>query len=183
MSTQYRSHLRNLVIASAGVITALGLFSTHSQAARIWLPTADNPYCDVTTYRLRDVPEQAMSMLDANGKPAIVVSGVTLAERPSYGKFLMAHECCHHKLGHVDKYREVLGHVGPQPFFYIAPALRQMELDADCCAVKLLKERRETDSIMSAEGAMAAFGDKPTGAYYPTGTERVENIEKCAGED
>ena len=32
-------------------------------------------------------------------------------------------------------------------FFYIAPQLKQMELDADCCAVKLLKSLHETDSI------------------------------------
>ena len=39
------------------------------------MPKADNPYCDVTTYTLRDVPEQAMSMLDSNGTPVIVVNG------------------------------------------------------------------------------------------------------------
>jgi hypothetical protein len=27
---------------------------------------------------------------------------------------------------------------------------------------------------------MLQFGGKPTGAYYPTGVERAENIAKCA---
>jgi hypothetical protein len=27
---------------------------------------------------------------------------------------------------------------------------------------------------------MVEFGAAPTGAYYPTGTERVDNIDKCA---
>jgi hypothetical protein len=27
---------------------------------------------------------------------------------------------------------------------------------------------------------MLQFGNKPTGAYYPTGVERAENISKCA---
>ena len=49
-----------LVAALAG----LGLFCGSSEAARMWMPKADNPYCDVTTYTLRDVPEQAMSMLE-----------------------------------------------------------------------------------------------------------------------
>ncbi|HXG79816.1 MAG TPA: hypothetical protein VNJ31_10830 [Methyloceanibacter sp.] len=169
--------LRDLA-ATALIIIWLALGS--AEAGRLWLPQTENPYCDVSTYLLRDVPEQAMSMLDTSGKPAIVVNRLTLTEQPSYGKFLMAHECCHHKLGHVGRYREGLGHVGPQPFFYIAPVLRQMELEADCCAVKLLKERQEIDSIESAESAMAIFGDKPTGAYYPTGNERVQNIAKCA---
>jgi hypothetical protein len=164
-------------------LTLLGLLCGSSQAARMWLPKAVNPYCDVSTYTLRDVAEQAMSMLDSNGKPVIVVNGLTLAENPSYGRFLMAHECCHHTLGHVARYREGFGHVGPQPFFYIAPQLKQMELDADCCAVRMLKFKHETDSIEAAEQAMVDFGETPTGAYYPTGNERADNIAKCAAQD
>jgi hypothetical protein len=167
-------------LAAALAVAAAWLASGSADAARMWLPKAANPYCDVTTYMARELPEQAMSLLDRNGKPVIVMSGATLAEEPAYGRFLMAHECCHHSLGHVGRYREGLGHVGPQPFFYIAPALRQMELDADCCAVKMLRERHEADSISSAERAMQAFGEEPTGAYYPTGSERAENIVKCA---
>jgi hypothetical protein len=175
--------LRKMALASAVLATAsLGLFG-RSDAARMWLPKTDNPYCDVTTYVARELPEQAMSILDSNRKPIIVMSGTTLAAEPSYGRFLMAHECCHHSLGHVGRYREGLGHVGPQPFFYIKPALRQMELDADCCAVKMLRERQEAGGISSAEQAMQAFGEEPTGAYYPTGTERAGNIAKCASED
>lgn len=164
-------------------IAGLGLFCGSAQAARMWLPKTDNPYCDVTTYKLRDLPEQAMSMLDSNGKPVIVVSGLTLADNPSYGRFLMAHECCHHSLGHIRRYQEGLGHVGPQPFFYIAPALKQMELEADCCAVKMLRQKRENDSIASAGEAMMSFGSMPTGAHYPTGIERAENIADCEAEE
>jgi hypothetical protein len=172
-----------LPVVVAVVIASLGLFCGSSQAARMWLPKTDNPYCDVSTYTLRDVPEQAMSMLDSNGHPVIVVNTRTLLDQPAYGRFLMAHECCHHTLGHVDRYREGFGHVGPQPFFYIAPALKQMELDADCCAVRVLKFKHETDSIEAAEEAMIGFGDTPTGAYYPTGDERADNIAKCAAAD
>ena len=172
-----------LPVVVAVAIAILGLFCDGSHAARMWLPKTDNPYCDVSTYMLRDVPEQAMSMLDSNGRPVIVVNGRTLADQPAYGRFLMAHECCHHTLGHVGRYREGFGHVGPQPFFYIAPALKQMELDADCCAVRMLKFKHETDSIEAAEEAMVNFGASPTGAYYPTGDERADNIAKCAAED
>ena len=168
-----------VALAMAGV----WLSSGSADAARMWLPKANNPYCDITTYMARELPEQAMSMLDRNGKPVIVMSAATLAAEPAYGGFLMAHECCHHSLGHVGRYREGLGHVGPQPFFYIKPALRQMELDADCCAVKMLRERQQAESISSAAQAMQVFGDAPTGAYYPTGLERAENIAKCASED
>jgi hypothetical protein len=49
--------------------------------------------------------------------------------------------------------------------------------------VKLLKQKQERDSIVSAEEAMAAFGAQPTGAHYPTGTARVDNIVKCEAGD
>jgi hypothetical protein len=30
---------------------------------------------------------------------------------------------------------------------------------------------------------MVSYGAAPTGAYYPTGDERADNIAKCAAED
>lgn len=171
-----------LPVVALAAIAGLGLSCGSAQAGR-FLPTVENPYCPITTYTLRDVAEQASSMTDRSGRPVIVVNLRTLREHPSYGKFLMAHECCHHTLGHVGKFRDRLGGVGPQAFFYIAPALKQMELEADCCAVKLLRERHEADSIEAARSTMVAFGAKPTGAYYPTGDERAANIVVCGSQD
>ncbi len=169
-------------ILALAAIAVLVLTYGGAHAGR-GLPTIDNPYCDVTTYTLRDLPEQAMSTLNSNGRPVIVVSSTLLEQTPAYGRFLLAHECCHHTLGHVQRYHEELGHLGPQPFFYIAPQLKQMELDADCCAVKMLKSMHETDSIEAARQAMARFAAQPTGAYYPTGIDRVDNIDKCAAQN
>jgi hypothetical protein len=171
-----------LPIVAMAAIASLGLFCGSSQAGR-WLPTTENPYCAVTTYTLRDIPEQASSMLDSNGQPVIVVNLRTLRDEPSYGRFLLAHECCHHTLEHVGRYRQELGHVGPQPFFYIAPELKKMELEADCCAVKLLREKHDVESIEAARSTMVRFGKEPTGAYYPTGFERADNIDDCAARD
>jgi hypothetical protein len=168
-----------VVLAALG---GLGLFCDDAQAGR-WLPTIENPYCPITTYMLRDVPEQAVSTKDPRGRPVIVVSRRTFRDRPSYGKFLMAHECCHHTLGHVGKFRKGLGGQGPQPFFYIAPELKRMELEADCCAIKLLRDRQEADGIEAARSSMVTFGKDPTGAYHPTGYERAANILLCAAPD
>ena len=55
-------------------------------------------------------------------------------------------------------YREEFGHVGPQPFFYIAPQLKQMKLDADCCAVRMLNLVHEADSIDAGRQTMLGFG-------------------------
>jgi hypothetical protein len=180
-----RNEGRAMRLSLVAVLAAAGfaLYCGGAGAGRLWMPKADNPYCDVATYTLRDVPEQAMSMNDLKGKPVIVVSGYALADKPAYGRFLLAHECCHHSLGHVARFSKRLGQVGPQPFFYLAPALKQMELDADCCAIKMLRARHDSDSINSAEEEMRVFGSAPTGAYYPTGTERADNMAACAASD
>lgn len=167
------------VIVIAMAVAGLGLVCGTAQAGR-WLPEIENPYCSIKTYTLRNVAEQASSLTDRLGRPVIVVNALTLRRAPSYSKFLLAHECCHHTLGHVAKYKKGLGTVGPQAFFYIAPELKRLELEADCCAVKLLRERHEADGIEAGRQAMALFGTKPTGAHYPTGIERVENILGCA---
>src|SRR5262245_53589161 len=174
---------RRAPLVLAAVTIGAGLLGGASEAARMWLPKTTNPYCDVTTYVLRDLPEQAMSLRDANGTPAIVVSGFTLADKPDYGRFLLAHECCHHSLGHMDRFKDQLGQVGPQRYYFIAPQLKQMELDADCCAVKMLRSKNDSSSIEAAEAAMTSFGSEQTGAHYPTGYERVENMAKCAAEN
>jgi len=174
--------MRLPVLATAAIL-GLGLFCGTTLARQLWLPTIDNPFCSITTYLLPELPEQAMSTIDANDRPVIVVSALTMAESQTYGRFLMAHECCHHTLGHVARYHTELGHLGPQPFFYIAPQLKGMEPDADCCAVKMLKLKNEPETIEAARQMMAQFGAKPTGAYYPTGIERADNIAKCAAED
>ncbi|GAG91323.1 unnamed protein product, partial [marine sediment metagenome] len=70
-----------------------------------------------------------------------------------------------------------------QPFFYIAPELKRLELEADCCAIKLLRDRQEADGIEAARSTMVTFGKDPTGAYYPTGYERAANISVCAEPD
>jgi hypothetical protein len=164
-------------------ILGLGLFCGSSQARQLWLPTIENPFCDITTYLLPELPEQAMSTMDGDGKPVIVVSAMVMAESGPYARFLMAHECSHHTLGHVAAYHRELGHLGPQPFFYLAPQLKHMELDADCSAVKMLKLKGEPETIEAARAMMAKFGTQPTGAYYPTGTERADNIARCATQD
>ena len=144
------------------------------------LPTIDNPYCDVTTYILPQFDEQASSTMDVRDQPVIVIDASMLKQSLPYAHFLMAHECCHHTLGHVRLTSESLGQLGPQPFYYIRPLLKTMELDADTCAVKMLKQTKEPDAIEVAREAMLQFGNMPTGAYYPTGVERAENIAHVA---
>ncbi len=145
--------------------------------------TVDNPYCAITTYVVGDFPEQATSTTDANGRPAIAVDASILKADPPYAHFLMAHECCHHTLGHVRLSSAELGHLGPQPFYYIRSLLKTMELEADACAVGMLKRTNEPDAIEVGRRKMLEFGNAPTGAYYPTGVERAHGIARAAAEN
>ena len=169
-----------LVIAAAFIA---GFSCGDALARPIWAPTIDNPYCAITTYVLPDLAEQAMSTVDADERPVIVVNSLTVRQAHDYANFLMAHECCHHTLGHVANVHRRLGQLGPQPFFYIAPQLKGMELEADCCAVRMLKLKNEPESIEAGRVAMSQFGSSPTGAHYPTGDERADNIANCAAKD
>jgi hypothetical protein len=146
------------------------------------LSTVDNPYCAITTYIVGDFPEQATSTTDAAGRPAIVIDASMLASERAYSHFLMAHECCHHILGHVRLTSSKLGHLGPQPFYYVQPLLKGLELAADGCAARMLNFTKEPDAIEAARVKMLAFGNAPTGAYYPTGVERADNIAHVATE-
>jgi hypothetical protein len=161
---------------------AVSAGSDPTRRARL-LPSVDNPYCAISTKLLPDFPQQATSMMDSKGRPLILVNSMTLSRNPDYGHFLMAHECCHHTLGHVRRLYDGIGQLGPQPFYYIRPQLKQMELDADTCAVKLLKATHEPEAIEAARETMLNFGTTPTGAYYPTGIERADNIAKTAAQD
>ena len=146
------------------------------------IATVDNPYCDITTDVVSDYPQQATSAMDPKGHPSIFVDRQIVQTDLPYAHFLMAHECCHHTLGHVRLTSARLGQVGPQPFYYIRPLLKGMELDADKCAVRMLKFTKEPDAIEIARQRMLSFGSKPTGAHYPTGIERADAMARSASE-
>jgi len=147
------------------------------------LSSVDNPYCDISTYVLPDFPEQASSTRTADDRSVIVIDASTLKSDPAYAHFLMAHECCHHTLGHTRLTQQRFGGVGVQPFYYLRPLLKNMELDADGCAVHMLTLTREPSAIERARTRMLEFGDRQTGAYYPTGIERADNIAHAADEE
>jgi hypothetical protein len=147
------------------------------------LSSVDNPYCAITTNVVGEFPEQATSTVDGNGRAVIALDASILKSDRPYAHFLMAHECCHHTLGHVRLTSAQLGHLGPQPFYYIRPLLKNMELDADTCAARMLKLTKEPDAIDAARRRMLAFGNAPTGAYYPTGVERSDGIRRAASGD
>lgn len=148
-------------------------------AFRRKLSSVDNPYCDIQTYVLADLPQLAFSTQTKDDRSVIVIDASTLKSDRSYAHFLMAHECCHHTLGHTRLMQAKAKPTGVQPFFYLKPLLRNMELDADRCAVRFLKLKGAHGAIQSARAHMNEFGSRETGAYYPTGHERASNIARA----
>jgi hypothetical protein len=147
------------------------------------LASIDNPYCAIVTYVLPDFPKQASSANTADDRSVIVIDASTLKSDRAYSHFLLAHECCHHTLGHTRLTSQRSGGVGPQPFYYLQPLLKNMELDADACAIRMLKLTKEPDAIERARTKMLEFGNLQTGAYYPTGVQRAGNIVRSAAQE
>lgn len=163
------------IVAIVGFLLAQQASAADGNA----LPQVDNPYCAVRTLVKPGLPEQARALIAPDGQPTIVISSSILQQR-DYARFLLAHECCHHTNGHLSRLQDQLAAIGVKPFSAIAGAVKAMELEADCCAAKLLKERGELASIDAAKRSMASFGGVPTGAYYPNGIERSYVISDCA---
>jgi hypothetical protein len=146
------------------------------------LGSVKNPYCEIVTYVVRDLPTGASSTQDGAGRAVIVIDAGALKTEPDYAQFLLAHECCHHSLGHIRARTQNPSRLGPQPFYYLLPRLKAVELEADTCAVRTLKAVGAGGAIESARAHMLTFGNDPTGAHYPTGVERADNIARIAVE-
>jgi hypothetical protein len=106
----------------------------------------------------------------------IVIDAPTLKTDRAFAHFLMAHECCHHTLGHTRIASQSSRHLGLQPFYHIRPLLKNIELDADGYAVRMLTFTKEFDAIESARKNMLEFGAAQTGAYYPRPTSSAPTI-------
>jgi hypothetical protein len=146
------------------------------------LATVDNPYCDIRTYVLPDFPEQASSTRTDDDRSVIVVDASMLKFDRPYAHFLLAHECCHHTLGHTRLTTQRSGGLGALPLF--ATAVEEHGTRRRCM------RRTHAEAHQGARGAierarvrMQEHGDALTGAYYPTGNERAGNIVRKAEEN
>jgi len=163
---------------NAAVVCLLGLQGGNGASAgeSKLVRQIDNPYCDVATYERRDVIGWARALIRLDGKPVIYLTKQIDRSQP-FGRFLLAHECCHHTRGHLKRLRRKRRE-GVTLLFTLSN--RQTELDADCCAALLLSARGDKAAIRAAKEKMAKFGTAPTGPSYPAGDMRVSIISRCA---
>ncbi|WP_125461841.1 MULTISPECIES: neutral zinc metallopeptidase [Rhodomicrobium] len=141
-------------------------------------PRLHNPFCSVATFVRRDILTQAQARIDANGRPVIYINPENAAGDLAYRDFLMAHECCHHTRGHLQRLRQKRRE---QALLDMSFVNRSVELDADCCAGVALARANRRNAIREAVRRMQSFGAMPTGAGgYPAGDMRATLIRDCA---
>ena len=115
----------------------------------------------------------------------IVVDASALTTDGAYGHFLMAHECCHHTLGHTRLTSQSFSHLPiHSPSITSGRCSRTWSSMPMARAVRMLKRTKESDAIESARKRMLRVRyDQQTGAYYPTGIERADNIAHAAAKE
>lgn len=169
------SRLAILVASALLGSTSLTLLADGATAAP-QEPEMKNPYCTIKTVTRPKVEGWVRAIVSREGKRAIHVDKRILA-RKHLSRFLIAHECCHHELGH-------LGSLSTKEAAQNMPRSQHLgkrfELDADCCAARLLAAANDRPALQNAKQFMFRYGPKPTGFGYPSGLERSMVIRHCA---
>lgn len=165
------------LLALAGAVAILTMFSQ----ARAFDPLHDdvaltNPYCAVPTFISDRFNGQARAFLTKNKRPMIVVDQ-QIIHRTNLVHFLMAHECCHHTLGHLERRAKPIAAINGRA---ITTAAAEMELEADCCAARILSRQGDEKAIAAGRIFMERFGGMATGFGYPTGFARAHKISSCS---
>lgn len=183
----------SLYVAAMGVLLLAIAGIDQLRAGSPRSPLA-NAYCKIPTFVIPVLRGEARALLENGINPIILVDATTL-ERRNYMHFLLAHECCHHKLGHLTsplrKKKNQTPHKGlpaggPAPRAVFSPrsssaSRHQIEIEADCCAARQLALLGDADALAAAIKAMNAFGPKSTGPAYPSGVRRAAALKLCAG--
>jgi hypothetical protein len=176
-----------MVFGIAGA-PAAEVLDPGEMTARFRSPVA-NVHCQIPTFAVLRLIGQASALIGSDGKPLILIEA-EMMQTPAYARFLLAHECCHHTRGHLlrllrrQRAREPRKAGAPDPqtaMTFLADSLshRKIEMDADCCAARLLARRHDRAGLNAAASAMAALGAAGTGAAYPPGLQRAMVIETC----
>jgi hypothetical protein len=137
-----------------------------------------NPFCSIRTYIQHDLNTHGRALIESDGRASIQIGPDEAAGDPAYRDFLMAHECCHHLRGHLERLEEK---GRKRALLDMSFVNRSLELDADCCAAVALERAGQQGAIREAARRMRIFGVRPTGSGgYPAGELRARFIEQCA---
>lgn len=115
--------------------------------------------------------QQATARTDQFGNKFIHVDPSIMSNWSASRKFVLAHECAHHLLGHTNSLGQLERYHG---------GTRRQELEADCWAAGALAEVGFDFDITRTILEHANRGHFSSGGY-PSGRERAANISSCAG--
>ncbi|MCO7225907.1 hypothetical protein [Pleionea sp. CnH1-48] len=118
-------------------------------------------------------PGSASARRDAYGNPIIHVDPKVMSNWTMSRRFVIAHECAHHLLGHTSQLGALKRYYG---------GTREQELEADCWAAQRLSKEGFNVDIGRTALKYASEGHFSAGGY-PSGTERAMNISHCASID
>lgn len=173
----------NCLAVRIGLIVVIPLIAillhntVQAQERVVYRAQLRNPFCNIPTIVLSGIRSHALATLNLNGRPVIYIAPEKVTGNKEYLAFLMAHECCHHRLGHLRQ----LSLRRNRAVIALTFENERMELEADCCAATVLAKSRNDMAIKEAARRMGAFGPMPTGAIgYPAGVIRAQLISQCA---
>lgn len=97
-----------------------------------------------------------------NGVPVIYIHPFMMGQHWAIQRFLYAHECMHHRLGHS-----------------LGVVYMQMEIHADCEAIRMLRQQNLVNSQAVQIIASGFAGNSGFPPFYPPGPQRAQNILNC----
>jgi hypothetical protein len=128
-------------------------------------------FCGVPVI-VQSTKQIAVAALDNNGIRIIIIDPGAMNNWTHSRRFVLAHECGHHQLGHTTP-------AGLEARKGIPWASKSQELAADCWAATALSGVMARSDLVAVINKYAAEGNwAPSG--YPTGYERAANIVRCA---
>lgn len=117
-------------------------------------------------------PHIASAAMDPSGNPVILIDPEALSNWSAPTIFMIAHECAHHKQGHILP-------DGMEFRKKTFSGTRQQELEADCWAAGRLADIMAMKDLHRVIVYFFSQGSRPQG-NYPTGMERAAMVVRCA---
>ena len=116
----------------------------------------------------------AQARLGRDGQPVIVLDPQLSGPDESHRRvFLIAHECAHHRMGHVAEAER-------RKRTRSRRVVRDHELSADCWAAETLAQARMDRTLRVIEDRFFRGGLYSPGGGYPAGIQRASIIRACA---
>ena len=98
--------MRTIIVLTAfqvpGSAIAYGETEPSHHGARL-----HNAFCAIPTFLNSNIATQGLALIEASGRAVIYIGPEEATGSRAYRDFLMAHECCHHTLGHLQRLKEL----------------------------------------------------------------------------